>query len=72
MASCSLSKNVGGLERLACLAFGGLLLTRGLLTRRTSRTLLGGLFIYRGLTGTCKGYEVLGIDTRSSAEKVAD
>jgi len=69
MATCSISRNVGGLERLGCLAFGGLFLLKGILSRRTSRTLFGGLLIYRGLTGNCKAYEALGIDTRPAAEK---
>jgi hypothetical protein len=69
MESCPLKQNVGGFERLACLAAGGLIFAKGVLTRRTSRTVLGGLLIYRGLSGNCKAYEAVGIDTRSAAEK---
>jgi hypothetical protein len=69
MKSCPLNPNVGGLERLACLGLGAIVLGRGVLTRRTSSTVLGALFLYRGLTGHCKGYAALGIDTRSAAEK---
>lgn len=69
MSTCSLRRNVGGFERLGCLAIGGLFLFKGLVMRRTSRTFLGGLLIYRGLTGHCKGYEALGLDMRSPAEK---
>ena len=67
MASCK--QNVGGLERLGCLALGGFLLLKGILSRRAGRTVLGGLFVYRGLSGHCCGYEALGVDTRSVGEK---
>ncbi|HVE16703.1 MAG TPA: DUF2892 domain-containing protein [Chthoniobacterales bacterium] len=70
MSACPIKKNVGGLERLACLAFGGWFFLRGLLGRRTSRTVLGGLLVYRGLSGNCKAYEALGVDTRSSTERI--
>jgi hypothetical protein len=70
MESCK--RNVGEIERLGCLAVGIWMLLRGILSRRTSRTVLGGLLIYRGMSGCCKGYEVLGIDTRSTAEKAQD
>ncbi len=69
MSTCPLKRNVGELERLGCLAVGGWLFFKGVFSRRASRTLLGGLLVYRGLSGNCKGYEVLGIDTRSAAEK---
>ncbi len=69
MSTCPLKRNVGELERLGCLAVGSWFFLKGILSRRTSRTLLGGLLIYRGLSGSCKAYEVLGIDTRSSAGK---
>jgi len=67
MDSCK--RNVGEIERLGCLAIGGWMLLRGIVSRRTSRTVLGGLLLYRGMTGFCKGYDVLGIDTRSAEEK---
>lgn len=69
MSSCPVKQNVGELERLGCLAIGGLFLLKGVLARRTSSTVLGGLLVYRGLSGNCKAYEALGIDTRSAAEK---
>lgn len=69
MKACAFRQNVGGLERLACLAAGGIIFAKGVLTRRTSGTVLGGLLVYRGLSGNCKAYEALGIDTRSAAEK---
>jgi uncharacterized membrane protein len=69
MSTCPVNQNVGELERLGCLTAGGWLLLKGVLTRRTSRTVLGGLLIYRGLSGNCKAYEALGIDTRTAAEK---
>lgn len=70
MESCKC--NVGEIERIGCLAVGGWMLLRGIISRRTSRTVLGGLLLYRGLTGFCKGYEALGIDTRSAGEKPQD
>ena len=69
MSKCPIKRNVGELERLGCLAAGGWFFLKGILSRRTSRTVLGGLLIYRGLSGSCKAYEALGIDTRSAAEK---
>ena len=69
MSTCPIKRNVGELERFGCLAAGGWFLMKGVLSRRTSRTVLGGLLIYRGLSGNCKAYEALGIDTRSGAEK---
>ncbi len=69
MSTCSRKQNVGELERLGCLVAGGWFFLKGVFSRRTSRTLLGGLLIYRGLRGHCQAYESLGIDTRSAAEK---
>lgn len=69
MSMCPLKQNVGELERLGCLAVGSWFFLKGVLSRRASRTLLGGLLIYRGLSGNCKAYEALGIDTRSTAER---
>lgn len=63
------TQNVGGLDRLASLAAGGVLFLAGVLGRRTSRVVFGGLLVYRGLSGHCKCYEMLGVDTRSEAEK---
>jgi hypothetical protein len=69
MSRCPLNRNVGELERLGCLAVGSWLFLKGVLSRRTSGTLMGGLLVYRGLSGNCKLYEALGVDTRSPAEK---
>jgi hypothetical protein len=63
------SQNVGGLDRLASLAVGGWFLLKGVFTRRTGRVVIGGLLVYRGLSGRCKCYEMLGIDTRCESEK---
>jgi len=63
------SQNVGGLDRLASLAAGGLIFVAGVFSRRPSRVVLGGLLVYRGLSGHCKCYELLGVDTRGEAEK---
>ncbi len=71
MASCSTKRNVGEAERLACLGLGTLLLLRGIVSRRTSTTLLGGLLVYRGTVGRCLGYEFLGLDTRRASERLA-
>lgn len=72
MKSCSLKRNVGDVERLGSLLAGGWMLLRGLAGRRAFSTALGGLLIYRGVSGSCKCYEVLGIDTRSDEEKSSD
>ena len=69
MKCCSFPRNVGGVERLACLAIGAGFLLKGILSRRTSPTVLGGLLVYRGLSGHCCGYAALDIDTRTAAEK---
>jgi hypothetical protein len=69
MKCCSFPRNVGGLERLACLALGAGLLLKGVVSRRTAPTVLGGLFVYRGLSGHCCGYAALGMDTRPAGEK---
>jgi hypothetical protein len=69
MSTCPLKRNVGELERLGCLAVGSWFFLKGVLSRRAARTLLGGLLVYRGLSGSCKVYEMCDIDTRSSAEK---
>lgn len=58
--------NVGDTERWASVVGGALLARSGL--RRSSLkglflTLLGGTLIYRGVTGHCDVYEVLGIST---------
>jgi uncharacterized membrane protein len=63
------TQNVGGLDRLASLAAGGVLFLAGVLGRRASRVVLGGLLVYRGLSGHCKCYELLGVDTRGESEK---
>ena len=64
--------NIGEVERKASLV-GGVLLALSSLTsfRRglLSRALLaatGGYLIYRGKTGYCRAYELLGIDTREA------
>lgn len=63
------TQNVGGLDRLASLAAGGVIFVAGVFSRRASRVVLGGLLVYRGLSGHCKCYEMLGIDTRAEVEK---
>lgn len=62
-SACPMKRNVGDLERLFCAGFGGWWFIKGLFSRRAFPTALGAMLVYRGLTGTCKGYEVLGIDT---------
>jgi Protein of unknown function (DUF2892). len=72
MKSCSRERNVGDVERLGSMAVGAWLLLKGLVSRRALPTALGGLLIYRGLSGSCKCYELLDIDTRSEGEKTSD
>jgi uncharacterized membrane protein len=70
--------NVGVLERLACAVAGGFLVTRGL-TKRSPASLLGAAagadLLYRGITGHCAIYGVLGLNTavnHKSGAEVAD
>jgi uncharacterized membrane protein len=61
-------QNVGEPERIASGIAGVLLLTAGLARGRKSGwllALLGSGLIYRGVTGTCKAYDVLGVNTTS-------
>ncbi len=69
MATRPPKQNVGNLERLGCLALGIFLLLRGILSRRASRALAGGMFVYRGLSGHCVAYEAVGVDTRAPDER---
>lgn len=58
-------QNVGQLERLGSMV-GGSMLLLGALKRGNGSllsALLGGSLLYRGLTGHCHGYELLGINT---------
>jgi len=59
-------QNVGELERLVSGIGGSLLLAAGLGRGRKSGwllALLGGSLIYRAVTGNCKAYEALGVNT---------
>jgi uncharacterized membrane protein len=55
--------NVGTIERWASLILGGGLLLFGLGRKRIPAALAGGALLYRGATGYCGLYSVLGIDT---------
>jgi len=61
--------NVGELERMASVAAGFGLAVYGL-TRRTlggfGLAVLGGTFVYRGITGHCACYDALGFSTAES------
>lgn len=64
----SASKNVGDWERLASLGGGCALALLGLEARSTKGLLmlaLGGGLIYRGLTGHCHLYDLLGVHTNA-------
>ena len=61
-----LRTNVATPERIGSIAAGTALAVYGLNTRTVSGALLalaGGLFVHRGLTGRCKLYEQLGVNT---------
>jgi hypothetical protein len=64
-AACPV-KNVAGSER-AVSAIGGAIIAGYAIGQRNASTpfllFLGGLLLYRGLSGNCKLYERLGIDT---------
>ncbi|WP_164100667.1 SRPBCC family protein [Candidatus Laterigemmans baculatus] len=59
-------QNISNSERWASTAVGGLLTVFGLLRGKTAGYVAAGAgacLLYRGLTGHCYGYEMLGIDT---------
>jgi hypothetical protein len=63
-------QNVGEIERAISSAIGGTLLIGGLSRRSLSGLALaatGAAFLYRGVTGYCKIYESLGVDTYRNA-----
>ena len=65
--TCASQKNVGDMERFASVVGGGLMVLSALQRRPLEGLLLGGLgaaLIYRGITGRCECYKVLGISTR--------
>lgn len=54
------------MERIASGVAGVLLVGAGLTQRKgtgAAMAILGGALVYRGLSGNCKGYEVLGVST---------
>ena len=57
--------NVGTWERLASVALGSGLLLYGVKRRGIIPTLLGSVFLYRGVAGECALYSAIGIDTAS-------
>ena len=66
--------NVGMNERLVSLGTGGMLLLNSLVGPRRSRPLsflVAAGLVYRGLTGHCSGYQMLGIDS-AQCEKDED
>jgi uncharacterized membrane protein len=62
----SLPVNISRMEKYASLGVGGAMLLAGLSKGRLPGLLLtigGGSLLYRGLTGHCHGYDLVGIDT---------
>jgi uncharacterized membrane protein len=67
-------QNVGEAERWASIAGGAVLVLGGLLrgnARGTLAALLGGGLVYRGVSGNCLLYELLGISTAAGPAKQA-
>jgi uncharacterized membrane protein len=66
--------NVGDAERVASVMGGGVLallgLTRGGLIG-SALTLGGAGMVYRGITGHCKAYHALGVDTAHDPDEMA-
>ncbi|WP_411279030.1 SRPBCC family protein [Gemmatimonas sp.] len=63
--------NVSATERIASAVAGGFLTTFGLRRRGTagySMALLGAELLYRGASGHCKAYSVLGVSTKEHVE----
>ncbi len=72
IASENRTTNVGQAERIGSLIAGSAMIILGLARRSTSGVLLslaGGLLVHRGVTGHCKGYEALGVDTGRHAHR---
>ncbi len=67
------NKNISKLERKISLGVGGALIAAGLMSRSLTRGLLlaaaGAAASYRGLTGHCHAYEMLGISTACEADQ---
>lgn len=63
------TRNVSNLERKISLGVGGALIASGLMSRSLTRGLLlaaaGAAASYRGITGHCYAYDLLGVDTAS-------
>jgi uncharacterized membrane protein len=70
--ACSAGEvNVGRTERTISSCVGGLLLLCGLSRMRMDAFLImlaGGSLLYRGMTGHCHGYDMLGINTAEPEE----
>jgi len=67
----SRTRNVGGLERMACVLAGSALVGLSLVRRSRSRLALaatGGTLIYRGIGGRCAIYQALGINRAARSE----
>ena len=66
-------RNVSKLERKISLGLGGALIAGGLMSRSLTRGLLlaaaGTAASYRGLTGHCHAYQLLGISTASEKDQ---
>ncbi len=72
--TCSTSadnRNVGDTERIASGIAGAALIAAGIARGRKGwlPALLGGAFLYRAISGNCKGYEILGVNTAATARK---
>jgi|GEM_PF-2456436 len=69
----TLKRNISKLERKISLALGGALIASGLMSRSLTRGLLlaafGAAASYRGLSGHCHAYDLLGINTSSEEDQ---
>ena len=67
------NRNVSKLERKISLGLGGALIAGGLMSRSLTRGLLlaavGAAASYRGLSGHCQAYDLLGISTASEEDQ---
>ncbi|RIK84635.1 MAG: cyclase [Planctomycetota bacterium] len=73
-STCSSAPNVGQSERLVSSVAGACLAAVGLSSRRKGSLILaglGGMLLYRGMTGRCQLYGMLGVNTARRAPATA-
>ncbi len=62
--------NVGFTERFISMIAGSFLMYRAIATKRKRKALLGGYLMFRGATGHCSSYSIVGMSTAGKAQNV--